>query len=426
MRIALFHNLPSGGAKRAVYEWTRRLAQRHDIDVFSCSTADRSFCDITPYTQAYCVYEFATRRLFRSPWGRLNQLQRWRDLGGLSALGRRLAQEIDHRGYDVVLANTCMFTFIPTFVRYVQTPTVYYLHEPFGRTFIRQHTRDASAKCKWRTALDRCDPLIALYGSRLERLQRSSVAGASRLLANSRFTQEQFKLAFNIESEVCRYGVDCEVFRPRIAHIADDHVLSVGELTPRKGFDFLIESLARIPLSTRPSLRLACNAVNPDEKMYIESLAAERGVKLEILTGLDSQRLAAAYGEARLCVYAPVAEPFGLVPLEAMACGKPVVAVREGGVPESVIDGQTGLLVPRDPTTFANAVQQLLADPLLAERLGVQARQHVLQNWTWEKSVAELEDLLSSRALVRGHPDYHKTAEADQDLPRLVRGTDSI
>jgi glycosyltransferase involved in cell wall biosynthesis len=348
----------------------------------------------------------------------LNQLRRWRDLGDLSALGRRIAHDIDNRGYDVVLANTCIFTFIPAFVRYVQTPTVYYLHEPFGRTFIRQHTRGGSPKCKWRSALDRFDPLIALYRSRLERLQRSSVAGASRLLANSRFTQEQFKLAFNVESDICRYGVDCQVFRPRPPLIGGDHVLSVGELTPRKGFDFLIESLARIPLSTRPPLRLACNAVDPDEKMYIESLAADRGVNLRIVTGLDSERLAAAYGEARLCVYAPVAEPFGLVPLEAMACGKPVVAVREGGVPESVIDGQTGLLVPRDPTTFARAVQQLLADPLLAERLGVQARQHVLRNWTWEKSVAELEDFLSNRPLPPGRRDCPKTTEADQERPR--------
>jgi len=399
VRIALFHNLPSGGAKRAVYEWTRRLANRHTVDVYTYSSADADFCDIRPFAHNHRVFEFRPRRLFRSPVGRLNQLQRWRDLHDLEALGRAVAREIDSGRYDVVLANTCMFTFIPAFAGYAAGPTVYYLHEPFGRTFVRNCGGGENGRWGLRRVLDRVDPLPGLYRHRLDAIQRRGVRNTARLLANSSFTKEQMRLAFGVEPVLCRYGVDCGAFRPAAGAVDSDHVLSVGELTPRKGFGFLIEALALLPSARRPALRLVCNAVNGHERDRIEALAAARGVRLAIAVGLNTEQLAAAYCAAKFCVYAPVAEPFGLVPLEAMACGKPVVAVTDGGVPESIVDGQTGLLAPREPAAFAAAVDRLAADQTLAARLGAQARQHVLENWSWERSVAALEAILEECAV---------------------------
>ncbi len=398
MRIALFHNLPSGGAKRAVFEWVRRLADRHSVDVHTFSTADSDFCDVRPYIRSQRVYEFQPRRLFSSPFGRLNQLQRWRDLDDLGALGRAVARDIDAGDYDVALANTCMYTFIPAFVSYAKTPTAYYLHEPFGRMFVRDWSQNGNGRSRLRAVLDRVDPLPETYRRRLEAMQRDSVHGAARLIANSGFTRQQMRLAFGVDPVVCRYGVDCRAFCPMQNPVQSDHVLSVGELTPRKGFGFLIESLALLPAGRRPSLKLACNMVNDDERRRIHALAAARGVRIDIAVGLNTGQLAAEYGAARFCVYAPFAEPFGLVPLEAMACGKPVVAVSEGGVPESVVEGKTGFLVPRDPAAFAEAVERLWTDPPLAARLGAQARQHVLANWSWEQSVAELEAILEACA----------------------------
>ena len=89
MRIALFHNTPSGGAKRAIYEWTRRLAANHLVDVYTLSSADHDFCDIRPFVEQHYIFEFQPRGLFGSPWGRLNQLQRWRDLGTFDPTGTK-------------------------------------------------------------------------------------------------------------------------------------------------------------------------------------------------------------------------------------------------------------------------------------------------------------------------------------------------
>ena len=93
-------------------------------------------------------------------------------------------------------------------------------------------------------------------------------------------------------------------------------------------------------------------------------------------------------------VYAPISEPFGLSPLEAMACGTPVVGVNEGGVSETVIDGSTGKLVSRKATEFAKAIETLWSDSKLRRAYGSKARKYVKENWTWDKSVSNLENHL--------------------------------
>jgi glycosyltransferase involved in cell wall biosynthesis len=394
MDIALFHNLPSGGAKRAVYEWTKRLAKKHSIDVYTLSTADHDFCDIRPFVNDYKIIQYKPRGLFHSPLGRLNQLQRWRDLGDLIDVGRGIALKIDAGDYDVVFANTCRYTYIPTFLQFVKTPSIYYLHEPFGAKFKRYIQRPYLQYSNTREIMDRVDPLIKLYNHRLEKTQQESVERTGKLLANSAFTKELMEGTYGKDTPVCHYGVDTKDFLPVPEISKDGHILSVGELSPRKGFNFLIESLAHIPREYRPELKLACNTIDYLEKDYIESLGGEKDVDLDILENLDTQELMVEYNKARICVYTPILEPFGLVPLEAMSCGTPVVGVCEGGVKESIIHERTGLLVERDVKKFSNAVQHLISNPDLAAEYGRNGREHVLRNWTWDRSVDRLEDHL--------------------------------
>jgi glycosyltransferase involved in cell wall biosynthesis len=404
LRIALVHNLPSGGGKRALFEWSRRLAARHDLHAFTLSTADHDFCDVRPFVTSHASYEFATSRLFETPLGRLNAWQRWRDLVRLDALGRRIAAAIDGGGFDVVFAHTCQFTFLPACLSFVRTPVAYYLHEAFGRAMpARAAAPAASARETIGRWLDRIDPLPALYRSRLDSVQRRGLASGVRLLANSAFTSARMGAAYGFgHPPICPYGVDGDAFRPLAEEARGGHVLSVGELSPRKGFLFLVDALGKLPAGRRPALRLACNAVRDDERARVEQRARESGVCLEVMVGLTTGDLVREYNRAALCVYAPHQEPFGLVPLEAMACGTAVVGVAEGGVRESVVHGRTGLLAPRDAEAFAQAVGRLLDDPALAAEYGRQGRAHVLDCWTWERSTAAIEAQL--RGVVEGGP----------------------
>jgi glycosyltransferase involved in cell wall biosynthesis len=391
MRIALFHNVPSGGAKRTIYEWVRRLSTEHVIDAYSLTSADHQFCDIRPFAKEHHVLAYVSRPLLESPLGRLNQWQRWRDLRDLTRLGRSIARRIDKGGYDVVFAHTCQFTHVPLFLQFLETPAVYYLHEPVGPHFVRTIHRPYFRINRLRSFVDRADPLIYLYRSYLATAQRRSIERAALLLANSRFTQHEMTRGYEVQADISYNGVDHETFRPIGSVVKEYSIISVGELTARKGFDFVVEAIGHIPLGKRPSVKVVSNMVNEMEKDYLQNLAERYGVRWELLTNLDSERLAVEYNRALLCVYAPVLEPLGVVPLEAMACEIPVVGVAEGGITDTIIDGVNGRLVARDPVACAKVVEELLDDSVAREELGRQARDHVLSTWSWEKSTKEIE-----------------------------------
>jgi glycosyltransferase involved in cell wall biosynthesis len=389
LRIAVYHNLHSGGAKHSLYEIVRRLAGRHRVDLFCTSTADTDFFDPQEFVEDNIVFEFRPGRLFRSPFGRLNQAVRWRDLTRLEQVQRQIAAEIDGRGYDVVYVHPCQFTQSPSVLRYLRTPSLYHSREPFRRLHEPTIPRPYRNTGHWRL-LDRIDPLPKVYDRQLRQVDARNARLATLVVTNSYFTREALYRIYGVNASVVYHGVDRETFRP-LGLAREPFVLSVGALTPAKGFDFIIESLGHIAASIRPELVIVSNYQEPQERAYLESLAAEKQVRLAMLTMIEVDELVRLYNTARVTVYAPVMEPFGLVSLESMACGTPVVGVREGGVRESVVNGQTGILVDRVPEAFAQAVRTLLEDRELVRRYGAQARKYVSERWTWEQAVERIE-----------------------------------
>lgn len=121
-------------------------------------------------------------------------------------------------------------------------------------------------------------------------------------------------------------------------------------------------------------------------------------VTFEPMVRVSDETLLDVLNRAPVMIYAPRLEPFGLAPLEANACGVPVVAVAEGGVRETVVDGVTGLLVAHNPVAIAEAVSHLLADPPLARRLGANARQMVQSKWGLAAATDRIEQHLTRYA----------------------------
>src|SRR5437870_8863717 len=159
-------------------------------------------------------------------------------------------------------------------------------------------------------------------------------------------------------------------------------VVNVGRLVPRKGADVLIEAVARLR-STHPDLTLAVAGTGRD-RQRLERLATRRHAPVRFLGRVADDRLPALYGCADVFAAPNRArwggleqEGFGIVFVEAAACGVPQVGGDNGGVPEAVTDGETGILVAdaSDPTEVAAALARLLDDPDLRVRLGRQARE---------------------------------------------------
>lgn len=397
MRIAIYHNLPSGGAKRSLFEEARRLSRRHTLSVYSLSSADHQFADLRPYSGEYQIFEFSATPLLKSPLGRLNQAIRLLDLIKLRNVTQEIARAIDSRGYDVLLAHPCQYEQAPSVIRFVeQVPVVYYCHEPLRLLYepmpARPYNQDA---LKHRKVLNRIDPLPGLYRRSLGKNDYQNTRKANKVLVNSKFTSKAVENIYGLKAQVSYHGVDTELFHPLNVQ-KKNFVFSVGSLTPLKGFDFLILSLAEIPENRRPSLVIASNFQNPEERSFLEILASELKVELQLLSNINDQQLVELYNQARITLYAPVREPFGLVPLESMACATPVVAVDEGGIKETIIDGKNGLLSQRNTTNFASLIDRILVDETLADALGKRGKEHVLEHWTWDRSINELETQLSN------------------------------
>ncbi len=406
MRIAIYHNLPSGGAKRTLYEATKRLASAHTIDVFTVSSANHEFADIRPFVNHYHVYPFQSWPLLNSPFGRLNQLIRLADLVRLRRMVHHIAAAIEQERYDVLLVHPCQFEKAPSVLSFMQrVPTVYYCHESLRQLYEKTPSRpyDDAASPR-RQLLNRVDPLPGLYYRVLKRTDWRNIHHATQVLVNSQFTQQMIRQIYGLETAVSYHGIDVAQFRP-IAVAPWPILLSVGSLTPMKGFDFLIEAMSHVPRAQRLPLVIVSNFQNPPEKQYLHQLAQAKEVELQLLDNVTDQHLITLYNQAVITLYAPIQEPFGMVPLEAMACQTPVIAVREGGIQETVVHEKTGLLVERDPQKFADAISQMLADPDLAMAYGHAGRQHVIQNWTWGRSVETLSTHL------------HEVAKARQKTP---------
>ncbi len=395
MKIGVFHNLPSGGAKRTLQEQVRRLAQEHCVDVFSISSADHEFADLRPFVHGHRIFNFIPSPLFPSPFGRINQISRIVDLLRMHALTRHISGEIQQNQFDVLMVHPCQYENASSILRHLKKmPTIYYCHEPlrlvYERMPERPYDREESSRRKFFNSLD---PLPASYREFRRRLDLVNTRSAGIVLVNSKYVQSTVREIYRVDAQVSYHGVDTNVFKP-LGLEKGNFVLSVGSLTPLKGFDFLIEVLSKMNGDFRPELVIASNFQNPLEHEYLLQLADSFGVKVRFLSNVSDQYLVELYNRARVTVYTPIREPFGLVSLESMACGTPVIAIREGGIQETILDGVTGYLIERDVKEFAQGLQRMLDDESLSYTMGLRGREHVLQHWSWEKSINSLDGYL--------------------------------
>ncbi|MDO8614719.1 MAG: glycosyltransferase family 4 protein [Dehalococcoidia bacterium] len=389
MRIACYHNQAPGGARRAIHELCQQLTRRHTVDVFSLDTADESFVKSSDFASNITVFDFRPRRPLRSAVG-LNML-RWRqDLKRLEDICRLIAAQVDAGDYDAVLTDPCRFVqAAPSVLAYLATPSAYYCHEP-PRRFVQAVARPESAPL---APQERARAWLRgrLYDAVIKPIDRRNVNKASAVLANSQMTRQMIMDYYGRDATISALGVDAQRFRPGDRPGRDSYVLSVGALAVPKGFDFIIRSLGLCPPSLRPTLVIVANADDCGVGRDLRRLAARSDVQLELLLEVSDDELIRLYQRARAFVFASHHEPFGLAVLEAMACATPVITVEEGGPRETVIDGVTGLLVPRREEDFAEAVMRVLENPVLASSLAAEARKHVEAHWTWQAAGERIE-----------------------------------
>lgn len=379
MKIALFHNVVSGGAKRAIYDCCRILKLNgHKIDLFIMDTADSEFLPLDDFIDNKYLFsgkkflpEYTDRSFKSMPKWLFSQYM-------LNKTHISIARQINEGGYDICFTHLCVYTQAPYILRYLKVPSLYYCNEP-----LRIAYEEAIDSRRKNIISILCDIYSRFF---LLNEEKKNVLASTAVITNSFFTREYILRAYGINSFVSYFGVDTNKFKQIVDIEKENMVLSVGAFHPRKGFRFLIRAISKIDKAIRPKLVIIGDKQYYNEEKVLYDLAIEFGVELEMFYKKSEEELLNYYNKAKVFVYAPHLEPFGLVVLEAMACGLPVVAVCEGGVREVVKDGYCGILTQRDEDEFSEAVKYLLSNTQRNKEFGIKARECVENNWTWQKS----------------------------------------
>jgi spore coat protein SA len=195
-------------------------------------------------------------------------------------------------------------------------------------------------------------------------------------------------------------------------------VTFVGRVTPEKGVHVLIEAMKTVLRGEPKAALLIVGAFSPnppspawlssgcddfeayktDYEQQLRKAARPFGDAVRFAGRVPYAELAAYYAATDVLVHPAVwNEPFGMIITEAMACRRPVVSTRAGGIPEIVVDGETGLLAePGDPVSLAERILEVLADRELALRMGERGRERVERMFTWEHTAAGFREVLAS------------------------------
>ena len=236
------------------------------------------------------------------------------------------------------------------------------------------------------------------------------MASADRIIAFSAHERDAMARLYGADANkvsLVPCGVDLSVFRPldqasvrdRLGLNGEKIILYVGRIEPLKGLDLLVETAAQIDIGE--SVRMivvGADANGGVELDRVKQLAKERDLEdqIDFVGQVDHTELPLYYNAADVCVVPSYYESFGLVALESMACGTPVVATRVGGLPTIIDHGRTGYLKSwRCPEAFANSLEMIMSSDGLQQSMGEAARKRA-EGMGWDNVAAMMWDEYAS------------------------------
>ncbi|MDB9526502.1 glycosyltransferase [Oscillatoria sp. CS-180] len=190
-------------------------------------------------------------------------------------------------------------------------------------------------------------------------------------------------------------------------------VLQLGRMVPRKGVETVIRAMALLAQQQLPTRLLVVGGESavPDPQQTpeigrLQAIATDLGIRKQVtFVGQRGREvLKYFYSAADIFVTTPWYEPFGITPLESMACGTPVIGSNVGGIKFTVKDGETGYLVsPKDPEAVCDRITFLYRHPAMLSLLGQQAIRHVARRFTWTKVASALAGIYEALLADRRH-----------------------
>lgn len=234
-------------------------------------------------------------------------------------------------------------------------------------------------------------------------MEKTGVTCADGIIAVSREMKRDVMGCYGVSGdkvEVIYNGIDTTRFRPvtsaealRKYNLDAGYVLFVGRVSEQKGIFYLIRAADYLPRG----VKVVICAGASDTGELVSKLEEEAGRRENIILikgMLPEEELVELYSHAAVFACPSVYEPFGIINLEAMACGIPVVASAVGGIKEVLVPGETGILVePGNPVQLAEAIRYLVSNPQLRKKMGENGRRRVEELFSWEVIASQTREL---------------------------------
>jgi len=360
-RIAFFHELDKGGARRSSNEFSKLLRSNFKIDLFLID--EKLNKDEIPFYDSIRFFKFKPKVWKGHDW-KVRLYKDTIELFRLYLLHRKIAKEIGDKKYDLVFSFPSKYTQAPFILKFLKIPVIYYCQEPLRMVY---------------EDLFKVGPEVGVgryYYEKVNRfirkiIDRENIKKADTILANSIYTSKNIYSAYRLKSTPVYMGVDVDFFSPSERQKKHE-ILYIGAYDKSENYSLLRKALSKLHLRPEKA-RLVFK-----EKEWISGNKAMRDL----------------YRSSKIIICIGYKEPFGLIPIEALSCGLPVVALNDGGYKETVNHNINGLLVKQNSDQLAEAITQILSDERTYRKMSKAARESALNQWSWNNSKQKLLEVI--------------------------------
>jgi glycosyltransferase involved in cell wall biosynthesis len=370
-----------GGAERILL----KIAQHYDTPIY---TAEYDAEGTFPEFKELNVEVIGRNKAFGLlPYGRAAQGLNY----GLSFYGIKITED-----YDVINAHIA-----PShWVRNRNPGVLWYCHTPLREVWDMYSYRLSLKKGYQK-------PVYIAGASAVRFIDRRMAKRVEVILANSGNTRSRIVKYFGREdAEVLNGGIDYETFR----NDGDDkYFFYPSRFSPNKRQLYAVEAFKRFKKNKKGYKLILGGALSKDKFFYDYYLkvveAAKKAGDVQIITDYDEDRYRDLMARATAVLYTPVNEDYGLVPMETMASGKPIIAVNEGGPRETVDDRKTGFLVNSEEE-MAGRMRYVAEHPSIARKMGKEGIATVRKKYSWENFFRVFDKKLAKVVKIR--EEYEK------------------
>ncbi len=325
MKIAVFHELPYGGARRVVNDFSKELKKKHQVDLYIIDNKKNT--DERKYYSKVYFYKFNEQEWNGRNW----KAKLYKDTFEIYRIykkHRKISNDIDKRKYDIVIVHPSKFTQAPFVLRFLKTKKVYYAHEAYRIMYEKYFRIKESGNF--------LKDIYEILTRRIKKaIDKRNSASAPTIFVNSENTKKNILRFYSRKSTVCYPGIDTALFKVKKIKKTID-VLFIGSTADNTDGFF--------------DLKNALDIIK--KKIKLEVVGRGEG-------WIDDRKLQLLYARSKVVFCGAHNEPFGLIPLEAIFSGSSVLAVNEGGYKETYMKGKT-VLVERKVEVIANALEKML------------------------------------------------------------------